>query len=397
MLFEIFIFLLLGILSGVFTGLAPGIHINLIGAILVSLSISLFSWINPIYLVVFIVAMAITHIFVDFIPSIFLGAPEDGTELSVLPGHEMLKQGRGYEAIMLTNYGSVAAIFILMVVSMPLIILVPKIYNLIVDFIPFILIAVSLFMILAEKKYFSALIVFVLSGILGLLILNLENLNQPLLPLLSGLFGASSLLISIKTKTKIPKQKITKSKINLLKPLTGSMISSLICGFLPGLGSGQAAIIGNLILRTDRRGFLVLLGATNAFVMGLSFIALYTIQKTRTGAAASVEEIIGQMPKEIIALILIVILISGILSFFITESLARFFSDKIGKINYTKLSVATLVFLSIIVLAVSGFLGFFVFVVSTLTGIYCISMKVKRTLMMACLLVPTILLYLNIF
>ncbi|MEK6842417.1 MAG: tripartite tricarboxylate transporter permease, partial [Nanoarchaeota archaeon] len=389
MLIEIILFLFLGILSGVFTGLAPGIHINLIGAILVSLSISLFSWINPIYLVVFIVAMAITHIFVDFIPSIFLGAPEDGTELSVLPGHEMLKQGRGYEAIMLTNYGSVAAIFILMVVSMPLIILVPKIYNLIVDFIPFILIAVSLFMILAEKKYFSALIVFVLSGILGLLILNLENLNQPLLPLLSGLFGASSLLISIKTKTKIPKQKITKSKINLLKPLTGSMISSLICGFLPGLGSGQAAIIGNLILRTDRRGFLVLLGATNAFVMGLSFIALYTIQKTRTGAAASVEEIIGQMPKEIIALILIVILISGILSFFITESLARFFSDKIGKINYTKLSVATLVFLSIIVLAVSGFLGFFVFVVSTLTGIYCISMKVKRTLMMACLLVPT--------
>lgn len=394
MLIEIILFLFLGILSGVFTGLAPGIHINLIGAILVSLSISLFSWINPIYLVVFIVAMAITHIFVDFIPSIFLGAPEDGTELSVLPGHEMLKQGRGYEAIMLTNYGSVAAIFILMVVSMPLIILVPKIYNLIVDFIPFILIAVSLFMILAEKKYFSALIVFVLSGILGLLILNLENLNQPLLPLLSGLFGASSLLISIKTKTKIPKQKITKSKINLLKPLTGSMISSLICGFLPGLGSGQAAIIGNLILRTDRRGFLVLLGATNAFVMGLSFIALYTIQKTRTGAAASVEEIIGQMPKEIIALILIVILISGILSFFITESLARFFSDKIGKINYTKLSVATLVFLSIIVLAVSGFLGFFVFVVSTLTGIYCISMKVKRTLMMACLLVPTIIIYL---
>ena len=45
MLIEIILFLLLGILAGTFTGLAPGIHINLIGTILVSLSVSLFSWI----------------------------------------------------------------------------------------------------------------------------------------------------------------------------------------------------------------------------------------------------------------------------------------------------------------------------------------------------------------
>ncbi|MBI2043667.1 tripartite tricarboxylate transporter permease [Candidatus Pacearchaeota archaeon] len=393
MLLEIILFLFLGIFFGIFTGLAPGIHINLVSVILVSLSAS-FLFLNPIFLVVFIVAMAITHTFVDFIPSIFLGAPDEGVELSVLPGHEMLKQGKGYEAIMLTNHGSLAAIFILILVSVPLVFLVPKIYNFISSAIPFILILVSLFMIFSEKEKFSSLLVFVLSGILGLIVLNLETLNQPLLPLLSGLFGASSLLISIKTKTKIPNQKKTKSKVNLFKPLTGSLFSSLICGFLPGLGSGQAAIIGNLISKSDRKGFLVLLGATNTLVMGLSFVALYTIQKTRTGAAASIQELIGEMPKEMIVLIFAIVLISGILSFFVTKILAEFFSNKIEKINYTKLSLVTLIFLSIIVFLVSGFLGFFVFLVSAMTGVYCISLKVKRTLMMACLLLPTILLYL---
>mgnify|MGYP001612893203 CR=1 FL=1 len=394
MLIEIILFLFLGIFSGVFTGLAPGIHINLVGAILVSLSVSLFISLNPVYLVVFITAMAITHSFVDFIPSIFLGAPDEGAELSVLPGHELLKEGRGYEAVMLTNLGCLAAIFILVVISLPLIILIPKIYDSISTFIPFILIIVSLFMIFSEKEKLSSSLVFLVSGVLGLIVLNLESLSQPLLPLLSGLFGASSLIISIKTKTQIPKQIISKPKINFLKPLSGSFISSLICGFLPGLGSGQAAIIGNLISKTDKKGFLVLLGATNTLVMGFSFIALYAIQKTRTGAAASIQELTGQMPKEIIVLILIVIFMSGIFSFFITKILAEFFSNKIEKINYTKLSIATLIFLSVIVLVVSGFLGFFVFFVSTLTGVYCISLKVKRTLMMSCLLVPTIILYL---
>ncbi|MCH7770430.1 MAG: tripartite tricarboxylate transporter permease [Bacteroidetes bacterium] len=97
MLIEILLALIVGILTGTTTGLIPGIHINLIGVFIVSLSASLFLSINPIYLAVFIVSMAITHTFVDFIPSIFLGCPDTDTELSVLPGHELLKKGQGYE------------------------------------------------------------------------------------------------------------------------------------------------------------------------------------------------------------------------------------------------------------------------------------------------------------
>jgi len=393
MLIEILLFLFLGIIFGTITGLIPGIHINLIGVFLITLAASFLSFLNPIYFVVFITAMAITHTFVDFIPSVFLGCPDTDTELSILPGHDLLKKGKGYEAITLTTYGSLAAIFVLIVLAFPVANLLERFYDFLKILIPGLLILVSFFLISSEKKMKNALVVFLLTGLLGLAILNLD-MKEPLLPLLTGLFGSSMLIISIKDKIFIPKQKISKIKVKIFKPLLGAVIASPLCSFLPGLGSGQAAIIGNSISKTDKKGFLVLLGATNTLVMGFSFVALYAIARTRTGATVALQEIIGILSKEILVLILGVILISGIVSFFLTIKLAKFFSKKIEKINYILLCELTLIVLIIIVFLVSGFLGLFVLAASTATGIYCISLGVKRTNMMGCLLLPVIILYL---
>jgi len=393
MLLQILLFTLIGIFFGTITGLIPGIHINLVALFIVSASTSLIL-INPVYFIVFIVAMAITHTFVDFIPSIFLGCPDTDTELSILPGHELLKKGLGYEAIILTTYGSLAAIFLLILIAFPAIFLISKTYETIKILIPGLLILASFFLISTEQKKFKAFTAFALSGILGLIVLNLPNLKEPLLPLLTGLFGSSILIISIKNKTQIPKQKITKIKTKLFKPLLGALIASPLCSFLPGLGSGQAAIIGNSISKLNRKGFLVLLGATNTLVMGFSFISLYIISKTRTGAAVAIQEIIGTLNYKTLLLILSIVLISGIIAFFITTILAKFFSQKLEKVNYTILSSITLGILIIIILILSGFSGLIVFTASTLIGLYCISLKVRRTQMMGCLLLPTIILYL---
>ncbi len=395
MLIEILLFLFLGIAFGILTGLIPGIHINLVGVFLITLAASFLSFLNPIYFVVFIVSMAITHTFVDFIPSIFLGCPDTDTELSILPGHDLLKKGKGYEAITLTTYGSLAAIFILLIMAFPITILLERFYDFLKILIPGLLILVSFFLISSEKKMKNALLAFLLTGILGsILLIGDLGVKEPLLPLLTGLFGGSMLIISIRDKISIPKQNISKPKIKIFKPLLGATIASPLCSFLPGLGSGQAAIIGNSISKTDKKGFLVLLGATNTLVMGFSFIALYAIARTRTGATVAIQEIIGILSKEILILTLAVILISGIISFFLTIKLAKFFSTKIEKINYALLCELTLIVLIIIVFLVSGFLGVLVLAASTATGIYCISLGVKRTNMMGCLLLPVIILYL---
>ena len=204
------------------------------------------------------------------------------------------------------------------------------------------------------------------------------------------------LIMTIKTKTKIPVQKITKTKIKIWKPIIGALVASPLCSFLPGLGSGQAAILGNTISKTDRKGFLVLLGATNTLVMGFSFISLYLISRTRTGAAVAIQEILGAFSWQVLILFLFIVLISGIVSFFLTLKLAKFFSKRMEKINYTILSSITLGILVIIVFLVSGILGLIALIVSALTGIYCISLGVRRTNMMGCLLIPTMVFYLTV-
>jgi len=402
MLIEIILFILIGILLGTITGLIPGLHINLIAIVIVSLAASLFFNLNPIYLATFIVSMSITHTFIDFIPSIILGCPDTDTELSVLPGHELLKDGHGYQAIILTLYGSLAAIFILILISFPFGIFIKNFYGIISKFMPFILLAVLLILIYLENKKINAILVITLSGILGLIVLNIpeQTLNQPFLPLLTGLFGASNLILSIKNKTKIPKQKISKPKAKLFRPLLGALIASPICTILPGLGAGQASILGHTISNprskniSDKKGFLILLGATNTLVMGFSFITLYLISRTRTGSALAIQELLGTIDFKTTLLIIITIIISGIISFFLAKFLAKIFTQNIQKINYTKLSIATLIFIAILTLIISKFLGLIILIISTLTGLYCISLKVRRTNMMGALLIPTILYYL---
>ncbi|MFB6246481.1 MAG: tripartite tricarboxylate transporter permease [Candidatus Pacearchaeota archaeon] len=397
MLAEIIAALLIGILFGTITGLIPGIHINLISAFLISLSTTLLLEINPLFIAVFVASMAITHTFIDFIPTMFLGCPDTSTELSVLPGHDLLKQGQGYQAIMLTAYGSIAAIILLILISYPSLQIFDKIYQSIEGVMQWILIGISLIIISLERNTLKAFGVFLLTGTLGYFVLNSPNLEQPLLPLLTGLFGSSMIIKSIKTNPDIPEQKIEKPRTKFSKPLIGSLISSPLCSFLPGIGSGQAAILGQTISnpknKDDKGSFLVLLGATNTLVMGFSFITLYLISKTRTGSANAINQILGSMSIEMLTILLASISIAGILAFFLTEKLAKISSKNIHKINYTKISLITLGILLTVNIAISGTNGLLVLSVSTLVGYYCVSLDIRKTNMMGCLLIPTIILY----
>jgi putative membrane protein len=384
----------LGILAGIITGLLPGIHINLVSAFLIS-GIGVFSGISPIILVIFIVAMTISHVFFDFLPSIFLGAPDEDSVLSVLPGHELLLKGRGYEAMLLTLYGGLIGIF-LSLAFIPLFIFVfPKIYFYLKFVMFFILVFANGYLLFREKSI-TALIVFMLSGFLGVITLNLPIQNS-LLPLLGGLFGASSLITSIAKKSDIPEQKIQQIKINkkeFLNPLYSSIFSAPLCSFLPALGSGQAATIGSDIIKLNRREFLILIGIINAVVAGLSFVTLYSIGKARTGSAVVVQELLDKLNFSDLAVIAVVIIISGIIAFSLAFKMSKIFAKFIQKINYQKLSFWTLIFISVIVIAFSGFIGFLIFLVATFIGLFTIISGVRRTNMMGSLMLPAILLYL---
>ncbi len=82
-------------------------------------------------------------------------------------------------------------------VTFSFIFVLPKIYPYIKAVMFFILIFVSAYLVLREKESrLPALMIFLLSGFLGLATLNLP-IKESLLPLLTGLFGSSSLITFI--------------------------------------------------------------------------------------------------------------------------------------------------------------------------------------------------------
>jgi len=392
MIIEIIIALIVGILIGTITGLLPGIHTNLISAILISITLPF----EPLALVIFISSMAITHTFLDFIPSIYLGAPDEDTTLSVMPGHSFLLKGRAHKALCLTLIGSNLAVALTIIIIPIFILIIPHVYNFIQRMMGFILIWASIFLLSREKKSkILACIIFILSGFLGFISLN-SNASQPLLPLLTGLFGSSTLIYSISVKTKVPKQKIEKLKIDkkqMIKPAIATSLVSPISSFLPGLGSSQAAIIGDAITKLNKEQFLILLGSINTLVMSTSFATLYLINKTRTGAAVAISQLMS-IELKILALIIASIIISALVATILAFNLSKLFAKHLHKINYSKISVCVLIFLTLIIAIFTSWQGLAILIVSTILGLFCIYSGIRRGFLMGSLLIPTILFYL---
>lgn len=395
MLTQLFLVLSLGILAGTITGLIPGIHINLIAVLLLASSTFFLEYTTAFPLAVFIVSMSITHTFIDFIPSIFLGAPEESTALGVLPGHKMLMQGKGYEAVKLSLIGSYLGLLLMLVITPIILLLLPKTYISIEFLIPYFLILASSFLIIKEKNKFWAFFIFLLSGVLGLTVLNLTIIRQPLFPLLTGLFGISLLFNNISEKVKIPNQKITKTDIpkkEISRALTAGIISSPLCSFLPGLGAAQAAILGSQISgKLSQKGFLVLLGAINTMVIGLTFVAIYSIQKSRSGTAAAVSTLLGGITINQLGFLLAVMLVAGSMSVFLGIFLAKIFSKNISKFNYTKISKAIIASLFILSFFISGPYSLIVLVTAAAVGTLTITKQVRKMNLMGCLIIPVII------
>jgi len=401
MFLEFLIAALLGITAGIFTGLIPGIHINLVSLLVVSLSVYLLDIFSLPSLGVFIISMAITHTFLDVLPAIFLGAPDADTALGVLPGHRLLLQGMGYEAVKLTVIGSLSSLILALFLFPLFIIIVPNIYQKLQVYIGWILLLIVIYMILIEKgldKKFWAFTIFLMAGILGIMDLTMPNLKQPLFPMLSGLFGISMLIVSLTKKVEIPKQRITDTiripKFENIRALIAGTFSGSFVSFFPGLGPAQAAILGsNIMGRLSTYSFLILIGSINTVNMAVSLVSLYTINKARNGAVLAIRELLTTIDLNTLILFLAAILFAGGIATFLALFLARFFIKLVEKVNYSILALAVILLITILVFYFSSWMGLLILAISTAIGIIPNIVNVKRSHSMGCLMLPVILFF----
>ena len=392
---------LLGVGAGIITGLAPGIHINLVSLILVSVSGYLLGFIEPLTIGIFIVAMGVTHTFLDAIPSIFLGAPEAETALNVLPGHVLLMKGRGYEAVKLTVIGSLVALLMTVAIIPFTIPFIGPFFDVLQPYMGIILILIVVFMLLKEhgtdKKLWS-LFIFLMAGILGLITLNVPNLKQPLFPLLSGFFGVSTFMTSLNDKVVIPEQKISDelhpSKVGFLKSTVGATVFGSLTSIFPGLSAAEAAIIALQFLGDlGIYSFLILIGGINTVAFVYSLGTFYAIGKARNGAVVAILQIVKSIDKNGLIILLATALIAGACATYLSLYFSKVFSAYISKINYQKLCISIIMLIVILTIFFTGFVGILILITSTAIGLLAPMVGVKRSNAMGCLLLPVILFF----
>jgi len=436
----IIFFSFLGFLTGILTGLLPGLHVNNIALILLSLSgmlVSFFSFLNVygvssdiilLMICIFIVTNAISHSFHDFLPSSFLGAPDEDTALSVLPAHSLLLDGRGFEAIVYSALGSYGAILFCFLLLFPVRFIIGEplfFYDTLREIMFFVLIAISILMIATEKGkidildkgsvspsvlgIFFAFFVFILSGVFGFLIFDLSvdspiGLSSPVLfPALAGLFGTPTLLKSVLTKPCIPHQKTCEPvfdwktrRSSILSIVTGGL-GGILVSIIPGITSATGTILAMTARGgSDKRQTITTISAVNTACAFFVIVMMFVILKPRSGAAIAAMELISVsewrgflLPSSLIYL-LIAILIAGNLSYFSFLKIGKFFAEKFDKIPYFPLVKATILLVVVLVFLFTGFIGLLVLFVATGIGLLPVEWGVRRSHCMGVLLVPII-------
>jgi putative membrane protein len=408
----------LGIILGIIAGLVPGLHLNNFAALLLAVSPQILAWgLTPFEMSCIILSASISQTFFDAIPAVFLGAPDSETALSVLPGQRLMLEGRGIEAVRLSALGSAGAVLFALLLIAPLSWAVFSYRDYLTRYVGILLLTIALMMIKSEMgpqiegqgslvhyKYKAlAGLLFLTSGLLGIFAFDHEGLAtsplglepQVLLPLLSGIFGASSLLMSLSGSAAVPEQRESEIGLpvfSLARAVFSGSLGGSVVAWIPGVSPSVAAITVRLGDVPSPEEFLVSIAGTNTANALFSLVALYVIDRPRSGAAAAIQELMDLDYNALLEMVIIVIMVPAV-SYLACIAAGRLAGRAICRINYRLLCLSVLIFLVAMTCAFTGLFGLFIFFLSTVVGLIAPVAGIRRTHAMGVLMLPLIVRY----
>lgn len=366
--------LLIGLIFGTFTGLTPGIHVNTLAEIGGSFGL--------------LFAMGLTHTFLDAFPSTFLGIPDEGTVLSILPAHRLVHRGKGREVIMIALWSSLFAVLFTFS-FLPLYSLLAPHYVPTAGKVGAGLLLSLLFLTERNGKL-KALAIMILSGLLGVAVLEGAPLKEPFYHLFTGLFGIPVLFMAINGISSLPAQR-EDSNIpieGLLKFSSIGTLLGMISSLLPAFTASMGATIATLFSR-DERNFLTAVYSINTanFLFGVFNYSL--TGKTRNGIAVAMRNASVDVPDP--AVLLLSAVLVGSLAVLIGNHLLKPYLQLMKRMNYRALNVVILAFLVALSVYFDGLYGLWILGVASIVGYLAQLWGIRRTNCMAVLIVPLLL------
>lgn len=380
------ILILAGICTGIATGLTPSLHPNTV----IFVSLPLASSYSPDIVIPYMVSTAVSHSMLNHIPSILVGAPDPNSALATLPGKSMLLEGKGFKAINIGLKGGLySALFALPIVIFSIPLLKPT-YNMAQPYLPFIVSFLFLSMIIETRNIANSLSIAALSSIIGIIGFSAKSVNGSLVlfPLLTGLFGAST-MISTLSSGEIPEQDEDKECKNHLRGSLIGSISGFLAGIIPGLGpSGIISTFSRYV--KNKKSFLAALGGVNTSDALFSILALYVISKPRSGAAIAVQKLV-EMDRYTFLKIIGISLLAISVTYLIGRRLTYYINVIYSRLDKDKLIKALVIGLGLTVVLTTGIGGLGIFLISTSVGLMADRIDVRKSICMACIIFPVLL------
>ena len=404
---------ILGAFAGTFTGLVPGIHVNTLASLMLILFPALESVISgftdptyaPILISSFIMSASVVHSFVDFVPSVFIGAPDPDEVLSVLPGHRLMMEGRGMAAVRAAAVGSTVGAAFSVLLAVPIQYLMLHGLSDILDMFTFSVLLFALcVMILNEKgtkKKIWGLAMVLVSGGMGYLCMMPElpcngimGEGTLLFPLLTGLFGMPTLLISVKN-TIAPTQYDDADPVGPLPGIKGSLMG-IIAGWYPGITSTVGASLASIFSpERDPARFISMVASIGTVTTVFSIVTLSVSNKGRSGTVLVIKDIIGDGLSGFCSpgflLMLMSVMMAAFLGYHITIASGKMMISLSARIDTSILNKVVIVLVSILVLLLTGPFGVVILFFSTLIGLIPVDLDSDRIPLTGCLIVPVLI------
>lgn len=382
-MFWLLIFII-GISIGLITALIPGLHSNTI--------ISIASQTGMPFIEYFIITIFAGHMVASYIPAIFFGIPEQNDVVSIMPGQRLAAKGQGMQALKIVLISSLVAVIISTAAFYPSLKIYPVVYENIKSFIPYILAIFSLVLLIRSKNFFLSGFIFILSGLIGYLAMNME-LVDPFLPLFSGAFAINAILDYKNSST--VEQKEEDIKFDFLPNILLGVFLGFVADLFPGISSAaQVATFAGIFLYFNNVRYLATIASINVSEAVFSLSTAASINKSRMGAT----ELLSKQIKigENIDFVLILFLASFAVCALILYLLRRRIAG-IARIDFGKIKYLLIAYLISIVFVIDGIIGIGVLAISFCLGFAINRLNVEKTMAMGAIIIPTLLLLLKIF
>jgi putative membrane protein len=452
---------LFGAALGLLAGLVPGLHANNVAQAGAAGRLALVAGLGALAGAAgqgpegmfaacgFLVGVALGHAFTDEIPAVFLGAPDPDTALSVLPGHRLLHAGLGASAVRAAAVGSALGVAF----SLPLVPLLAAVMGPPLNFyaasapvIPWLLLAVAGALCLSEPgrpaegvsrgtARLVAVGALLLSGAIGELVV-FERLPIPnayplgssqaaasgqMLALFAGLFGLPTLLLAalhdaVEPVAPSAAGSVALGRRRLVSSAALGTGAGAIVGWLPGVGSAQAAVLATFARERARRGrgrarperdtpenaaeFLVMQSAVAAANLVFNLVALFSLLRVRSGTMSAVAQV-GQAgvqqwsdplrPPDLIVALLLGVTAALPLCLAGALFLGRICAAVYRRLPPRKLSASVFCLLLLLILALGGVVGLGVALAALCLGLVPPLAGVKRVHLMGAILIPVAL------